>query len=120
MGLASHHVRWALFACCWLGLALITGQVHARDFNTIQQQGTLRVLYWTGFESYLPRAGFPLEQEKAAVSRFAEAHKLQVEFSAIENSTIIGKMAPKKMGKTQAACARNVFLGDNVKRSKGT
>ncbi|HAG93556.1 MAG: lytic transglycosylase F [Pseudomonadales bacterium] len=85
MGLASHHVRWALFACCWLGLALITGQVHARDFNTIQQQGTLKVLYWTGFESYLPRAGFPLEQEKAAVSRFAEAHKLQVEFIAIEN-----------------------------------
>ncbi|RLT99890.1 MAG: lytic transglycosylase F, partial [Ketobacter sp.] len=57
----------------------------SRDFHTIQEQGNLRVLYWSGFESYLPRAGFPLEQEKTSVSRFAAAHKLDVEFVAIEN-----------------------------------
>lgn len=85
MNLKSKRSYLVLLYCLWSCLLLASNPASARDFSAIQQQGTLRVLYWTGFESYLPRAGFPLEQEKAAVSRFAAAHKLQIEFISITN-----------------------------------
>ena len=80
---ANRSVLTLLFIA--LGWLMGINPALSRDFSAIQEQGTLRVLYWTGFESYLPRAGFPLEQEKVAVSRFAEANQLKVEFIAIDN-----------------------------------
>ena len=79
----SMRFNVVFFVCVGLATLFVNNHTFARDFNTIQQDGTLKVLYWSGFESYLPRAGFPLEQEKTAITRFASAHKLKSEFIAI-------------------------------------
>ena len=83
MFLSSIRSNFAVLFCLILALLIRPESVQARNFDTIQQQGVLRVLYWSGFESYLPRAGFPLEQEKTAVSRFADQQKLKAVFIAI-------------------------------------
>lgn len=72
---------WFHTLLCWLCLWGLHSE--ARDFKTIKEQGTLKALYWSGYEGYLPRAGFPLEQEKAAIGKFAQQHGLQVQFVAV-------------------------------------
>lgn len=69
--------------CCWISLLAL--QVEARDFADIKRDGHLKALYWSGYEAYLPRAGFPLEAEKKAVEKFARQHNLKVEFLPIES-----------------------------------
>ena len=67
-----------------IGLLVFSENAFARGFEQIKQQGELRVLYWSGFESYLPRAGAPLQQDQAAMTAFAKQHGVAVNFIAIE------------------------------------
>ena len=67
-----------------IGLLVFSENAFARGFEQIKQQGELRVLYWSGFESYLPRAGAPLQQDQAAMTAFAKLHGVAVNFIAIE------------------------------------
>jgi len=71
------------FLCVWLFSAVTP--VQARNFQDIQNSGTLRVLVWSGHESYLPREGSPLGAEKEAIQLYASQQGLQAEFIAVEN-----------------------------------
>ncbi len=67
-----------------LSLLFVVDHAVARTLEEIKNQGNLRVLYWSGYDSYLPRDGSPLEQEKKSVSKFAKQQELKLELVAVE------------------------------------
>lgn len=59
---------------------LVSLQTHAKAV-----EGTLTVLTWSGGESYLPRAGYPLDLELQYLQRYCQANNLALQQVPVKN-----------------------------------
>ena len=67
------------------GLQTNKDALQAETTATVASLPTLKVLTWTGTQSYLPRSGFPQDLEITYLKEFASQQKLQFENIKVDN-----------------------------------
>ncbi len=75
--------------------------------HALSEDKTLRVLTWSGFETYLPRDGYPIKAEQDYLAHFAEKQGMAVEFIQV---TSFNDLIPELLAGNGDVIAANMTI----------